>query len=374
MDIGSTDSPGLERQLAEALRQILIGVPWLRGWSVRTAPPGDRVWDVIASGPIRGAARATLCVECKSHSFQPSQFSSLSQRTCRAQRAGTSAKVLAMPRVSPRMAALCLDQGWSWCDLSGNCRLEIPGALLIERTGNAPVRRPRASGASLSTPETGRIVRALLAPENAGQRWTQRGMVDHFSNVVPRVAAPSLALVNKVVQHLRAQAFLESLPNRGFRVRDPVGLLQAWRDAYRFARHPRRGYFTLLQGNTFLERLRNFDAKRPGHFAYAAFSAADLQAPAVRQPRTWLYLDPSVEHEFQDAIEAKVVESGENVVVLIADDDGVFYRLEAGKGRPSCTNAAQTYVDVAHAGGRGEEAAAALLQQRLSPVWKAASR
>ena len=65
--------------------------------------------------------------------------------------------------------------------------------------------------------------------EAVGQRWTQREIVAHFADLVPRVPAPSLALVNKVVQHLRDQAFLEQLPNRGFRVRDFEGLLQAWR-------------------------------------------------------------------------------------------------------------------------------------------------
>ena len=139
--------------------------------------------------------------------------------------------------------------------------------------------------------------------------------------------------MNKVVQHLRDQAFLEQLPNRGFRVRDFEGLLQAWRAAYRFDRHSRRPYFTLLQGRALQDRLRALDPDGEGRLAYAAFSAADLQAPAVRQPRTWLYLDPNIEQEFQSAVEAKSVDSGENLVVLIPDDGGVFYRVEAGSNR-----------------------------------------
>ena len=55
--------------------------------------------------------------------------------------------------------------------------------------------------------------------------------------------------------------------------------------------------------------------------------------------------------------------------MLILDDGGVFYRAESGKNRLACTNAVQTYVDVVHAGGRGEEAAEAILQQRLRPAW-----
>ncbi len=41
-----------------------------------------------------------------------------------------------------------------------------------------------------------------------------------------------------------------------------------------------------------------------------------------------------------------------------------------GDNRMSCTNAVQTYVDLYHCGGRGEEAAEALLNQRLKPGWK----
>jgi hypothetical protein len=326
---------------------------------------------LVVSGPIPSGSKAVLCVECKSINFQPNLFLGLASRPCSEAKAGVSAKVLAMPRVSPRMAALCQEHGWSWYDLAGNCRLEIPGVLLIERSGKEPVKVPARTGANLSTPEAARVVRALLAPENAGRRWTQREMVGHFADLAPTVPAPSLALVNKVVQHLRDQAFLEQLPNRGFRVGDYEGLLQAWRTAYRFDRHVRRPYFTLLQGRALQEKLRSLDPDGHGRLAYAGFSAADIQAPAVRQPRTWLYVNPSIEREFASISEAKPVDSGENLMVLIPDDGGVFYRLETGVNQPPCTNAVQTYVDLVRSGGRGEEAAQEILQRRLKPAWSA---
>ena len=68
-------------------------------------------------------------------------------------------------------------------------------------------------------------------------------------------------------------------------------------------------------------------------------------------------------------IDAKVVDSGENLIVLIPDDGGVLYRLDASANRAPCTNAVQTYVDLVKAGGRGEEAAEAILNQRLKPAW-----
>lgn len=35
----------------------------------------------------------------------------------------------------------------------------------------------------------------------------------------------------------------------------------------------------------------------------------------------------------------------------------------------ACTNPVQTYVDLSRCGGRGEEAAEALLEQKLKPAW-----
>lgn len=366
------DSVGLEQALALQLEQLLTRVPWLRGWKVRPVDR-DRPWDFRASGPVAGGGEAVLCVECKTSNFQPSGFSALVKRHCAAGQR-VSRRVLAMPRVSPRMAALCQEHDWSWFDLAGNCRLEIPGVLLIERSGNEPVKTAPRSGANLGTPEAERVIRALLAPEHAGQRWTQRQMVAHFSAPSSAVSAPSLALVNKVVQHLRNQAFLERLAHGGFRVVDYDGLLRAWREAYRFHLHSRQRFFTLLQGRALHDRLHALASVAERSVAYAAFSAADFQAPAVRQPRTWLYLEPGLEQQFRAAIEAKAVDSGENIVVLFPRDRGVFYRLDAGSNRLACTNAVQTYIDLAHAGGRGDEAAEAVLQQCLKPAWQAESR
>ena len=363
----------LERGLANVLREILSSVSWLDSWTVKG--PGrearDSGWDLLASGPLPGRGKAVLCVECKLH-FQPSQFAALANRPCQIPRCQRAFRVLAMPYVSPRMAAICQEHGWSWFDLAGNCHLDVSSVFLIERSGKEPVRVQQRSGANLGTAEAGRIVRALLAPENAGKRWTQREVVAHFKTLAVSVPAPSLALVNKIVQHLRDQAFVQPLPNRGFRVRDYEGLLKAWRAAYRFDRHPRRRYFTLLQGRVLHDKLRALDPDARGHLAYAAFSAADYQAPHVRQPRTWLYVAGYFEEQFQLSVEAKAVDSGENLVVLIPDDAGVLYRLDAGKNRLACTNAVQTYVDLMHAGGRGEEAGEAVLKQQLKPAWSGA--
>jgi len=76
---------------------------------------------------------------------------------------------------------------------------------------------------------------------------------------------------------------------------------------------------------------------------------------------------------FERLVEAKRVDSGENLIVLVPEDEGVFLQHDdpAWIGeRLGYTNPFQTYVDLYHAGGRGEEAAEAILEQRIKPEWK----
>ena len=178
--------------------------------------------------------------------------------------------------------------------------------------------------------------------------------------------------MNKVVRYLKDEAFIEISADGGFRLRDPQKLLTAWRDAYRFDRHERRNYFTLLQGRQLHEAMARLDSSAGGFAAYAAFSAAEFQAPHVRQPKTWIYVGAEHIKRFEELAQAKLVDSGDNIIVLIPDDPGVFYLADGGTvgdRRMASTNPVQTYVDLSHCGGRGEEAAGALLEQNLKPKW-----
>lgn len=369
MNTGRLSGATLEKGLIGKLEDLLRSVGWIAPWQVERFPTMKRRGFDLRVKLRIPAGKVELWVQFNSEP-RPSQFPTV---RVAGERKQLPVPVLGAPFISSRMAAVCEENGWSWFDLAGNCRLDIPGVLHLHHTGNAPIlRRPRPT-ANLSTPETGRVIRALLAPDNAGTRWTQRYLAEHFGEITKPVARPSLGLVNKVVRHLRDEAFIEQSADGGFRLRDPLKLLFAWRDAYRFDRHERRGYFTLLQGTKLRAALHRLDLQEGGFTAYAAFSAAEFQAPHVRQPKTWLYVAANAVSRFEQFVEAKPVESGENIVVLIPDDEGVFYMGDAGStddNRMACTNEVQTYVDLCHCGGRGAEAAEALLNQRLKPEWK----
>lgn len=380
MNVSSSRGLSLERDLLINVRRLMADIDWLHAESsaslVRAS--GDQHADAVVQIGTAGKSRARLFVHAKSD-VRPGAFPAWAEQRLPPPSKEPAISVLATPFVSPRLADLCRQEGWGWIDLAGNCRIDLPGLLHIERTGIPPVHRQPARGANLGTTAAARVLRVLLSPGHAGRIWKQR---DLQANTYWQLAGDrpvSLGLVNKVIRYLRDEGFIEELHDHsGIRVRDPRGLLTAWSMAYRFDRHERRSYFTLLKGTALREALYRLGAEAGNMAAYAAFSAAERQAPHVRQPKTWLYVDAQFLDTFARNVQAKEVDSGENIVVLIPDDSGVFLSFDAdshvGEDVLGCTDPVQTYVDLIHSGGRGEEAAEALAAQKILPAWKSVAR
>jgi hypothetical protein len=344
----------LEQALAGKLSEILSGIAWL---SQRSAKSARDEPDMVLSLELRGKGRAELHVHFKSD-IRPALFQAWAGQRRHATRGQKAVDVLGAPFVSQRLA-------------------DVPGLLRVERTGLPPAHRPPRNTANLSTAAAARVMRALLTPAHAGRTWTQRALQAQTCWKLPNEEPVSLGLVNKVLHYLREQGFVAGTDERGVRVQDPMGLLTAWRDAYRFDRHQRRSFFTLLRGAQLDEALYRTGLDAGGLAAYAAFSAAERQAPQVRQPKTWLYLGADFIDSLAKHAQAKEVDSGENLVVLVPTDTGVFLAFEGDthvcERKLGCTDPVQTYVDLWHNPSRGEEAAQAVLEQRIRPAWNAVS-
>lgn len=276
--------------------------------------------------------------------------------------------VFAAPFVSPRLAEVCSERGWGWFDLAGNCRISVPGLLYVDRKGNQPVHRSARPDANLGTPEAAQVIRALLKTEHSAVRWTGPNSQRDLKELTePGV---SLGLVNKVVAHLRAEGYLTKESDDGLRVVDPEKLLLAWRDAYRSDRLHRSEWFTLLKAHEIEKAIREVNAGSDIRVAWAAFSAAERQAPMVPQPKFWLMTSDDHIDLVRDVLKAKPVESGANLTLLIPPDRGYLAGAKEEDNAGPCTHPLQTYVDTWHAGGRGQEAAQAVLDRCLKPSWE----
>lgn len=100
--------------------------------------------------------------------------------------------------------------------------------------------------------------------------------------------------------------------------------------------------------------------------ALASFSAAEWIAPYGRTSTLFLWSKQKDVDELRERFQLSPSSKGENVVVSLTQDSGVFFDMFEAEGRIRCTSPLQTYLDLAKSGERGEEAAEHLRRMRLS--------
>lgn len=355
-------APATVHELGDALRHLLRDVAGWQGWTIHAVTHGE----VAAMGPIPGGGVARVHVFCREavKRLEPVQLASdLADQS--------STLVLASPSIPLRVRSWCEKRGWGWFDLLGNCYLPVPGAAPLEHTAAlsapAPARKlqPGSASRQLAAPTGCAVTRALLAPENAGRRWTQASIREHLGT-----SAPSVGMTNRLTQHLRERGHLQPLRERGFRVTDTETLLGVWCGALRARKRP-------------AARIRRYRCDLPetvlatcftGQAALCLFSAARRHAAALTAASpTCLYVSPEVSDARLVAAGARPVHSGENLRLITAEDPGVFYALHVGPaGSLPSTSLLQTYVDLQLAGPGDEcaQSAAAGLLQLLRAAWR----
>jgi hypothetical protein len=174
----------------------------------------------------------------------------------------------------------------------------------------------------------------------------------------------SLGQAHKVKQALLDQEFINIDRQRRLSVQDPSGLLNTWRETYRYEQNKVLSLFSLDKLPTIEEKVRQYCETRKVRYALTLFSGASKLAPFVRYSVVACYVIGDVE-EFMQEVQLKPVESGANVLLLSPYDLGVFYGLQEMQGY-KVVSAVQLYVDLYSYGGRGREQAEFLREKMLS--------
>ncbi|MCX6347930.1 MAG: type IV toxin-antitoxin system AbiEi family antitoxin [Candidatus Aureabacteria bacterium] len=298
-------------------------------------------------------------IEIKSRPLEPreAEFLAMRLRKYRSARRADYTVIIA-PYVSPASAQLLAEQDAGFCDLAGNCRI-ANGPLYLERSGfpNPLVRK--SSQRSLYAPVAERVLRALLDPNQQGRSWTVRELA---GAAYPGV---SVGQTQKVLKILENWKFIQR--KRGSRLVNAEALLKEWAAHYRFDRNRATGYYSMLNPDQMEKRFRTLLNNELGHSGMLAlFSAAAIWAAHVRQHRVFLYWGGDREPLLK-ALEMKEVSSGENVVVYVPYDPGVYY--PGSNQTIPVTGPVQTYLDLKASAARGEEAAEALFNKTMKNAY-----
>lgn len=263
--------------------------------------------------------------------------------------------ILVAPYLSERAAELCAQEGVSYCDLSGNCRLALD-PVFIRREGFPNAFARKRDLRTLFSPKAARVLRVMLVRPR--RPWRLQALASE--------ASVSLGQVANVKSALLEREWATTGPD-GLALTDPAPALAEWAGNARYARPTVRDYYSLAGVREVESSLGETCRATGATWALASFSAAARLAPQVRYQRATAYV-AGVPDEVARRLGLKEVTTGANVRLLEPADEGVFCGVEEVDGLP-IVSAVQCYVDLRSEPGRGAEAANTLLKEVLSPRW-----
>ena len=345
----------IQEQVASGLRAVLSEVPFLRIRSTKfdARMPDGRV-DLMLDISI-DKSQWKLLVEVKSPGEPRIARGAIHQVLMIASKQEGTYGLFAAPYIGNETQKICKEAGVGFIDLVGNCRL-VFDKIFIERLGFPKSKAERRPLRSLFSPKASRIIRVLF--EGPKQVWQVQRLA--------REARVSLGLAAKVKQRLLDLEYACE-ERTGIRLAKEEELLTAW--AADLASRKRRavGVYAAGDPQEIEENLRAYCAANTIRYALTQFSGAARVAPFTRYTRGAAYVeaDPAI---LVERLGWKIVDTGANFTLPWPFDEGVFYGART-IGQDSVVTDVQLYLDLMESKGRGEEAATAILEQKLRPRW-----
>ena len=338
---------------ADVLRALPDLLPSLR---VTRADPSSRAGAELVVDVLTPSGRKRrLYVETRAASAPSRIPDALRQLKASLGARAAGYPVLASSFLSPRARELCREAGVGYLDLAGNCYLQFEDFYFQKIVEDNPFPA-RGRPASLCTPVSSRILRALLEEPARGWRVSE----------LASAAQVSLGQTSNVCRRLIGEAYAVKRDRR-VHLTEPGRLLEAWREAYAIPRQTLLAYYSFERSpEQLVRRVAQVAAERRWRYALTSFTAATRVAPFVHGIGTtqWYLADALSVDGWVEALDLRPAESGPNVVVAIPYDPGVFYRTQTVDDLVLVGNV-QLYLDLFSEPARGREQAEFLRKEKL---------
>lgn len=259
--------------------------------------------------------------------------------------------LLVTPELSPRVLDYCRQHRISAIDLNGRAWLRARGVLIDRKALPGRSFRYELEPRNIFVGLSARIVRTLL---------TDRDGVWRQAEIVQRAGASS-GLVSRIVNHLVSQGFAEKISAREFRLRDPLGLLDAWVASDQFAKRTRTTLYAGFIGSPLdlAHRLEDWARRESISIAFTQWIAAWVRHPFTEPAVCSAYVSRLPESTTLDSLGLRQVSEGGKLWLHIPDDKGILTETQLHSDLTLATDA-QIYIDLQRTGLRGPDAATAL--------------
>lgn len=344
----------IQEQAAEVLRNVLAEVPAIERLEIHHESTGNHSIGLLIQLNAFGSRHTLLAYAQPNGQPRHVRSALLMLKDHLTHQREPITQVLIAPYLSPETQRLCQEHGVSFLDLQGNARL-VFGTFFISRqvAGKPPSERRELR--SLFKPKSAQMLRQMLLeprrPWRVAELAEAAGIsLGHASNI-------RAALLEREWAHVSRE---------GVSLSAPGVVLDTWCEAYEPPAGKQQAFYTTLHGVSLVDAIRTLRATtRPGQAMLASFSAAQWLAPYARVGTHHFYADEAGLEKLCSTLQLSPSHMGENVFVTVLDESDLFRdALEPSPG-VFCTGLVQTYLDLAHAGERGQEAAQHLRQERL---------
>lgn len=254
--------------------------------------------------------------------------------------------LLVAPFISPESARLCTEAGIGYADLAGNARLSFDQVFIETQGAENPFREKREAR-SLFAPRAARVLRVLL--QGPLRAWKVAELAES--------ARVSLGLVSTVRQQLLAREWAAD-ESDGLRVVKPDAVLEAWGGTDDWKRRTRTHEYSLLltgDPSQVAEKLRDALPAEPPVFTQ--WFAGWLRHPHTIPPVVTAYVKQFPEDAvIEEKLLGRRVSSGGRLRLIVPKEDGVLHPAQTVGGFQLVSDV-QLYLDLRHAGQRGDEQA-----------------
>lgn len=346
-----------ESQAAKALKELLLQVPALKLKTLKVeSGAGDSGIDLMARVDVSGQPHFLVCEVKRNGQPRHVRDAIYQLRNYIAHLGEPATPVLIAPYLSPASRELCLQNKVSFLDFEGNARVAFSTVFIDRLISNKPASE-RREFKSLFKPKSAQVLRVLLRDPKQIWRVTE----------LAEAADVSLGHVSNVRTALLDREWAQVVPE-GLLLTAPDALLDAWKSSYEPPVDQQFRFYTTLHGSAVEKSIRVMFDSMPSksQVCLASFSAAHWIAPYARTSTQFFYADRMALERITQGLQLSSSVKGENVIVSVPKDRGVF--LDAYEPEPGirCTSPLQTYLDLSKGGERGEEAAEHLRRMRLT--------
>ena len=253
--------------------------------------------------------------------------------------------VVLAPFISEESAKICTEAGVGYADLSGNARLSFDQVFIETRGSDNPLREKRETR-PLFTLRGTRVLRLLL--QGPLRPWKVKDLAEK--------AGVSLGGVSTVRQQLLAHEWAVE-EKEGFRVTKPGALLDAWAKADDWEKRTEvRNYSVLVTDAEDLAKRLHSLLGETSH-AFTQWFGAGLRHPLASVPLVTAYVKKFPDELIlSEKLLARRIDGVGRARLVVPKDEGVLHLLQTLNQLPVVCDV-QLYLDLIHAGLRGDEAA-----------------